>query len=73
MLKAEDENKIQNITENPIGIVILGSQSWAKAAILNELLGYALLPVNSSNNWRTVRIMYGSQTQVGGSGSIRTS
>ena len=71
-LKEEVDQRITEITENPVGIIILGSKSWAKAVILNELLGYALLPVTpphledsySANNWRTVRFMYGPQTQV---------
>ncbi|KAI1290757.1 Dual serine/threonine and tyrosine protein kinase [Halotydeus destructor] len=65
-LKQDDEDKIRSIIENSVGIVILGSKSWAKAAIVNELLGYQLLPVNSINgvDWRTIRLMYGQQTQV---------
>ena len=49
-LRIEDEDKIRDIIENPVGIVILGSKSWAKAAIVNELLGYALLPVCDLND-----------------------
>ena len=45
-LRIDDEEKIRDIIENPVGIVILGSKSWAKASVVNELLGYALLPVN---------------------------
>jgi hypothetical protein len=70
--KSEDYQKIINLTQDQIGIVILGSKCWAKAVILNELLGYAFLPVtpahsedsHHSNNWRTVRFTYGSKTQV---------
>lgn len=95
-LRIEDEEKIVDIIENPIGLIVLGSKSWAKANIVNELLGYALLPINdnqvncddvnsghssqsqsnnvqesssqsnssNSDNWRTIRMMYGTQTQV---------
>ncbi len=44
-LKEEDEKFIREIIETPVGIVILGSKSWAKAIIVNELLGCTLLPV----------------------------
>ncbi|RWS15880.1 Dual serine/threonine and tyrosine protein kinase-like protein [Dinothrombium tinctorium] len=71
-LKSEEEEKLRKIIDNPVGIIVLGSKSWAKATIVNELLGYALLPVaapsvddnQSAKNWRTVRFMYGPQTQV---------
>lgn len=116
-LRIEDEEQIRDIIENPIGIVILGSKSWSKATVVNELLGYTLLPVhmseygvqdtplpnttttgiatasaalnpsdqstsssttgefetttpkknlgnNNNGNWRTIRLMYGPQTQV---------
>ena len=74
-LRLEDEEQIGDIIENPIGIIILGSKSWAKAVVVNELLGYELLPTDShdyqsggdgqsSGNWRTIRMMYGAQTQV---------
>lgn len=45
-LRIDDEEKIRDIIENAVGIVILGSKSWAKAIVVNELLGYALLPVS---------------------------
>lgn len=66
-LKEEDEKFIREIIETPVGIVILGSKSWAKAIIVNELLGCTLLPVDNSDRmspWRTIRFLYGSQTIV---------
>ncbi|CAG2117060.1 unnamed protein product, partial [Medioppia subpectinata] len=66
-LKEEDEKFIREIIETPIGIVVLGTKSWAKALVVNELLNCPLLPIDTtakSNPWRTVRCLYGTQTVV---------
>ncbi|RWS23820.1 dual serine/threonine and tyrosine protein kinase-like protein, partial [Leptotrombidium deliense] len=66
--KSDEEHKIRSVIENPVGIIVLGLKSWAKATIVNELLNFQLLPISDESekdkNWRTVRIMYGPQGHV---------
>ncbi|XP_013778874.2 dual serine/threonine and tyrosine protein kinase-like, partial [Limulus polyphemus] len=42
-----DEDFIQNIINQPLGIIILGQNCWAKASVVNELFGQPLLPTFS--------------------------
>lgn len=44
-LRPEDKETLRTVIEYPAGIVVMGTKAWAKAAVVNELLGYSLLPV----------------------------
>ncbi|UYV66396.1 hypothetical protein LAZ67_4001541 [Cordylochernes scorpioides] len=70
-LKAEEEQSILEVVSQPVGLVVLGQNCWAKAVVANHLLGQSLLPVappsppsSPSPCWRMVRFKYGNQTQV---------
>ncbi|XP_022255837.1 dual serine/threonine and tyrosine protein kinase-like [Limulus polyphemus] len=71
-LSTDDEEFVWKITEQPLGVVILGQNCWAKASVVNELFGQPLLPMlfpgqdNEEKllSWRMVRFSYGSQTQI---------
>ncbi|XP_076332963.1 dual serine/threonine and tyrosine protein kinase-like isoform X2 [Tachypleus tridentatus] len=67
-----DEDFIQKIIDQHLGIIILGQNCWAKASVVNELFGQSLLPTLPPNHnieeeqcsWRMVRLSYGVQTKI---------
>ncbi|XP_055342706.1 dual serine/threonine and tyrosine protein kinase-like isoform X2 [Paramacrobiotus metropolitanus] len=57
-----EEQLVQSVIENVPTIVIVGQDYAAKLAMVNSLLGQAVLPVQlqeSANGWRMLRIVYG--------------
>ncbi|XP_076344116.1 dual serine/threonine and tyrosine protein kinase-like isoform X2 [Tachypleus tridentatus] len=71
-LSTQEEEFVRKITEQPLGLIILGQNCWAKASVVNELFGQPLLPMlfpgqdyeEKYLSWRMVRFSYSSQTQI---------
>ncbi|XP_076307485.1 dual serine/threonine and tyrosine protein kinase-like isoform X2 [Tachypleus tridentatus] len=71
-LSTREEEFVWKITKQPLGLIILGQNCWAKASVVNELFGQPLLPMlfpaqdyeEKSLSWRMVCFSYGSQTQI---------
>ncbi|XP_022257624.1 dual serine/threonine and tyrosine protein kinase-like isoform X2 [Limulus polyphemus] len=49
-IPSKDEDILQNITDQCLGIIILGQNCWAKASVVNELFGQSLLPTLPPNH-----------------------
>ncbi|XP_022236675.1 dual serine/threonine and tyrosine protein kinase-like, partial [Limulus polyphemus] len=71
-LPPNEEKLIENLVEQPLGIIILGQNCLAKASVVNELFGQPLLPTlyprqcnqEERLSWRMVRFSYGTHTQI---------
>ncbi|GFT13454.1 hypothetical protein NPIL_257201 [Nephila pilipes] len=67
-LKPEDEISVWNIIEQPVGFVVLGSCCWARATVINALMGRNILPIvpygESDHRWRMVRFSYGKTARA---------
>lgn len=71
-LPPEEMKVIENVVEQPLGLIILGQSCLAKASVVNELFGQPLLPTlyprqctkEECVTWRMVRFSYGIHTQI---------
>ncbi|XP_076357416.1 dual serine/threonine and tyrosine protein kinase-like isoform X2 [Tachypleus tridentatus] len=71
-LSAENEDIIEGIVHQPLGIVILGNSCSTKVEVVNQLFGQALLPTVPSCgdngedkiHRRMIRLSYGNQTEI---------
>lgn len=66
-LSPDDEFTVWNIIEQPVGFVVLGSSCWAKACVVNTLLGRSVLPVvphGQESNWKMVKFTYGKSSKA---------
>lgn len=61
-LNPEDEKAVWNIIEQPVGFVVLGSCCWARAMVVNQLMGRNILPIipfgETESRWRMVSSSY---------------
>lgn len=57
-MKPEDETAVWNIIEQPVGFVVLGSCCWARAMVINNLMGRNILPTvplgETDTRWKMV-------------------
>lgn len=67
-LKPEDESAVWNIIEQPVGFVVLGSCCWARAIVVNDLMGRNILPIiplgETDTKWKMVRFSHGKSARA---------
>ncbi|XP_078677977.1 dual serine/threonine and tyrosine protein kinase-like [Branchiostoma floridae x Branchiostoma belcheri] len=64
----EEEDFIQSVINRPPCLIILGQSCYAKASVVNELFGEAVLPtmqsLEVSVSWRMLRFKFGSSRNL---------